>query len=221
MDKVELERIIKENEGIREAIKSGIPEEEAVKIFLESNRKVESGEWVELYKVEPRYGKSEYHPQSTSIIRYWGPKNLLEDKEQISRKQAEKFFSKGIVGKTHELVGGSGIFKQRYIKRGGRHYREIDASIRPSYPCARRVLHRHWEIGEMYKYQRKRKESLENRLLGVILLTLALGFFYKSLAKERSLVGYAVLDYKGLNLFIFLALILLAIYFLTIKKILK
>ena len=92
MNDRDLETVIKESESVREAIKRGVPREAAVRVYLDANKKVESGEWVELYREEPRHGISPFHPQSTSVLRYWGPKTLLKGKPMIARSKAERLF---------------------------------------------------------------------------------------------------------------------------------
>lgn len=141
-------------ESIKEAVEQGVPEKEAKELFEEVNRKVESGEWIELYHEEPRYGRA--YPYSTSVIRYFGPKSYLKEGQiSISRSKAERMFEKGIIGKAHEVVRGSDLYKMHYIKKGKKYAREPDTSIRPSYPFTARILHRDWEIAEMYRKKKK------------------------------------------------------------------
>ncbi len=174
MDKKRIESLVNESEAVREAVKRGVPEHDAVEVYANANHRVELGNWVEIFREEPRLGKSVYHPHSTSIIRYWGPKEF----DGVTRSKAELLYEKGIIGKTHELVIGS----DRYSK---------DLSSRPSYPVGRRVVHRHWEIEDMHKYQKKR-QGLEDKL---IILAFAAFMVFGLLG--RSFSGFATADFAS------------------------
>ena len=92
-----------ESRAIVEAtILEKVPLLEAIKIYDDANRKVESGEWVEVYKEKPRYAKNEKYSKemATSLIQYFGPK---EYQGKISKKKANTLMSKGILGKLHSV----------------------------------------------------------------------------------------------------------------------
>lgn len=178
MKKKDLERIYSESKSIRDAVKRGVPLKDVAELYLEVNDLVESGKWVELYVLEPRYGKEETYPYSSSIIRFWGPEGLLEGKKYITRSKAQRLFEEGKMGKTHELVRGSEI----YLK---------DKSERPSPPPeGSRVLHRHWEIYDMWRYREKQKNK-RLFLIMVSLITLSGLFFIFNINLKK--IGYTIL----------------------------
>ena len=200
MKKKELEAVIHESEAVQEAIKAGVPQEEAAHLYVGANKKAESGEWLDLYHQESRYGKSEYHPHSTSLVRFWGPAKYLEGKERLSRSQAERLFEKGLIGKTHELVRGSRDYGNNYEKVEGRWRKKLhegripESSPGGAYPpIGSRVLHRHWEIEQMYRHKKRKDGGLERKMVGIFLLLVlgGLGLIYFGRGAHT---GYAVLD---------------------------
>ncbi|MBS3091300.1 hypothetical protein J4217_02540 [Candidatus Pacearchaeota archaeon] len=131
-------------ESVLEAIARGVPENDALRIHDECNAKVGSGEWVDLMEVNVRDAHNVYAPQATSIVRYWGPKEL----KGASRTQLLKLYDGGKIGKTHEILRGAATYKQE-----GR----LSEGTMSMPPHGSRVFHRHWEIAEMYKYRQKEK----------------------------------------------------------------
>jgi len=129
-------------ESVLEAVKNGVGVNNALDIFNESNEKVESGKWIELktFRVRDTNDPAKY-PDSTSLCRYWGPKEYKD----YSGRKLDELYKKGEIGKTHEVVRGSDIYS-----RGG-SLKKGNISIPPK---ASRVLHRHWEIEQMYDYQK-------------------------------------------------------------------
>lgn len=111
----------------------------------ELNKKVESGEWIEL-KIERARDTTnpEKYAQATAIYKYWGPK----DYKGLSTSQLYKLYRQGEVGKTHEMIRGSKVYKEDGRLSKG------TISIPPE---GSRVLHRHWEVKEMSKYRNKNK----------------------------------------------------------------
>jgi len=132
--------------SIKEAVKQGVPREEAKNLFDDAKRKIESGKWVELKVFRVRAtANQETYPYGTSLCRYWGP----EEYKGLSQTKLDNLYKEGKIGKTHEILIGSNKYKI-----GGR-LSEGTVSVPPR---ASRVQHRHWEIAQMYKY-RKRKEQ--------------------------------------------------------------
>jgi len=130
-------------ESIKEAIKEGVPPLKAEEIFENANKKVESGEWVELRAFRVRdTSDQEKYPGATSLCRYWGPKEYKE----LSNAQLDRLYREGKIGKTHEVVRGSDKYKI-----GGSLEKK---NLSMPYPGSR-VLHRHWEIAQMYRYKKK------------------------------------------------------------------
>ncbi|MBI1972634.1 hypothetical protein HYS50_01365 [Candidatus Woesearchaeota archaeon] len=224
MDKKKLEAIISESEEVRNAIVAGAPREEAVKIYLESNEKVEKGEWVELWHQEPRYGTSEHHPHATSIVRFWGPAQYLEGKKYLSRSKAEDLFEKGFIGKTHELVRGSSEYGEKlYEKTGGKWQRKrLEGRISERYeggaypPLGSHVLHRHWEIKKMYEYQKRREVAGDQKTISIILIFFIGFLFLLVWFQQKGGVGYAaaeIVSNSTILALLFLVLCLIFIYF--------
>ncbi|MBI1969612.1 hypothetical protein HYS48_02865, partial [Candidatus Woesearchaeota archaeon] len=120
MEKRNLQKILAESESIRKAVEQGIPLEEAVELYLEVNRLVEEGKWIELHVRKPKH--AEKLEQGTSVIRYWGSKELLGEEGYISTSKAKSLYEKGLIGKTHELVRGSDYHPKE---------RELDPSMPP------------------------------------------------------------------------------------------
>lgn len=134
--------------SVEEATEKGVPREEAMIIYRESNKKVESGEWVELRVFTVRSTeRPEKYPHATSLVRYWGP----EKYKGLSGKKLDKLYNEGEIGKTHELVRGSDIYREEGSLAKG-------TLSMP--PLGSRVLHRHWEIEQMYR-KRKKEEKKE------------------------------------------------------------
>lgn len=223
MDKKKLQVVVHESEAVREAIKTGVPPEEAATIYVEANRKAEGGEWVELYHQEPRYGLSEYHPHATSIVRFWGPSAYLEGKHQLSRSKAESLFEKGLVGKTHELVRGSRDYGAKpYEKISGKWQRKPQEGRIPEIspggaypPAGSRALHRHWEIEQMYRHKKRGDESLERRLLSIF----AIGIVAVLAVLYGKSSGYVVFSPPSAQpLLSILLLIAFGIFFYVLRK---
>lgn len=127
--------------SIQEAIERGVPQEDAKRIFKESNEKVGEGSWVELDTFRIRdTNNPETYPQATSLFRYWGPEKF----KGISRSKLNNLYKQGKIGKTHELARGS----EKY-KIGGSEFKGTISKP----PKGSRVLHRHWEISQMYDYE--------------------------------------------------------------------
>jgi hypothetical protein len=134
--------------SIKEAvIFRNVPYKDAKRIYEESNKRVASGEWVELAKDAESLHKA-YDPRykgGTSFVRYWGaekhkkePKTELEYKKYL--KELRKLYDAGEIGKTHEVARGS-----------SKYANDI------SFPePGSRILHRDWEIEHMYKRELKR-----------------------------------------------------------------
>jgi len=138
MEEGELER------SIREAVDGGVPLKEAKKIFDESNRKVESGEWIELGKITvTSTSNPARHHYATSLCRYWGPSKYLGS----NNSRLDKLYEAGEVGKTHELVVGSDKYKL-----GGR----LSTGTLSLPEKGSAVEERHWEIKEAYHHKSKR-----------------------------------------------------------------
>lgn len=137
-------------ESIKEAIESqGIPKDEAKELFDELNKKVESGEWVELKKITVRNtnrDKKDDWGYGTSLCRYWGPAKY----KGSSGKALDRYYDRGEIGKTHEVVRGSDKWKEH-----GRYSRGEVSLPGPG----SRVLHRHWEISQIYKKRREYQEA--------------------------------------------------------------
>lgn len=143
--------------SIKEAIKVGVPLSEAKRIKKEADEKVKSGEWIELSKeTVTTTDNPEEFPEGTSLCRYWGPREYSNS----SKSRIKNLYKDGEVGKTHEVPRGSDEYKfYEYKKEGGKYVKKIipkesgrrKASIPP---VGSRVLHRHWEIGKMYDYQK-------------------------------------------------------------------
>jgi hypothetical protein len=78
-----------------------VPLKEALKIYKECNKKINSGEWVELGIIGVGSTKNpKKFPHSTTIYRYWGPPEYL----QKTSSALKRLYKKGKIGKTHELV---------------------------------------------------------------------------------------------------------------------
>ena len=138
-----ISRFSKLEESVSTAIGSGVQELEALRIFRESNRRAESGEWIELRIITVRDAKNQdWFPHGTSLCRYWGPMKY----DGSSNNKLLKLYKDGEIGKTHEIVRGSEIYRI-----GGR-LSEGTVSIPP---IGSRVLHRHWEILQMYNYKKR------------------------------------------------------------------
>lgn len=131
-------------ESVKEALKRGISEADAKNLISELNKKVEVGKWVELRAFRVRATSNpEQYPHATSICRYWGPKEY----ENLPNVKLDNLYKKGEIGKTHELMRGSDKYKE-----GGSL---VKATV--SMPQkGSRVLHRHWELAEMYKYRKSK-----------------------------------------------------------------
>ncbi|NCO11673.1 hypothetical protein CO038_01445 [Candidatus Pacearchaeota archaeon CG_4_9_14_0_2_um_filter_39_13] len=124
--------------SVQEAVAQGVPESDAKIIHAYANKKVSSGKWVELGKITVRdTNNPEEFPHGTSLCRYWGPSEYLGS----SAKKLKNLYDEGVIGKTHEVVRGSDTYRT-----GGR---ESEGTM--SVPEVGRVLHRHWEIAQMYK----------------------------------------------------------------------
>ncbi|MCX6709613.1 MAG: hypothetical protein NTV63_01495 [Candidatus Woesearchaeota archaeon] len=92
----ELEGIIRKSRSVKRAVSKGVPEEEAVKIVFDAEKKVENGEWIELYK-HSTYGSNPEYPQSVSTVRYWGsPEAIIESPNHIPKtiKRINEIFRK-------------------------------------------------------------------------------------------------------------------------------
>jgi hypothetical protein len=121
-----------------------IPLEELESIRDNANRRVESGEWIELDAFRIVVSKNqENYPHSTSVMRYWGP----EFYKGSSRKKLDDLYKSGKLGKTHELVVGSDIYPRKNLKT--KEFEEGPVSLPKE---GRSVLHRHWELEQMHDY---------------------------------------------------------------------
>ncbi len=138
---------VKRSESVLEAILDGVPAEDAERIYDESNKKASSGKWVPLMRVNAvSTSNPETYPQATSSCIYWGPREYIG----CSRSALNRLYKASKVGKTHELSRGSDRYKQ-----GG----SLTEGTVSEAPTGARVLHRHWEIKEMYKYERENKNE--------------------------------------------------------------
>ncbi len=99
-----------------------VPLEDALRIHDDLNEKVDSGEWVELFRSKPTYatgnriyyknGNPESEPilgfadqQGICVYRYFGPKDLQG--KITSGSSADKCVSLGEIAKLHEIVNSS------------------------------------------------------------------------------------------------------------------
>ncbi|OIO81833.1 hypothetical protein AUJ84_00020 [Candidatus Pacearchaeota archaeon CG1_02_32_132] len=131
--------------SVQEAIKQGVPENDAKLIYKYANKMVSSGKWVELGIITVRdTNNPEEFPHGTSLCRYWGPSKY----EGASTKRLKNLYDNGTIGKTHEVVRGSDVYLE-----GGR---ESEGTM--SVPKTGRVLHRHWEVAQMYKKMAHKEE---------------------------------------------------------------
>lgn len=140
-------------ESVKDAVKKGVPHNNAISLIRESNKKVETGEWVEIgienvtttVHNQPE-DKEMNHPfyQGTSLCRYWGSKEY----KGCSRSKLYKLYDEGKIGKTHEIVRGSDVYPLT-----GKGSERQGTLSRPG--PGSRVLHRHWEIEQMYRRQTK------------------------------------------------------------------
>ncbi len=121
-----------------------IPLESLEKIREDSNQKVASGKWVELdtFRIGISKNQADY-PHATSVMRYWGPQTY----QGSSRRQLDKLYKLGKIGKTHELIRGSDVYPRKNLKEG--EYEEGTVSLPGK---GARALHRHWELEQMYDY---------------------------------------------------------------------
>ncbi len=126
--------------SLTSALKEGISESEAKELLLELNKKAESGEWIVLKQFTVAPAKSPRYSHGTSSYSYWGP----EEYKGLSGKKLEGLYNQGKIGKTHEIVRGSDVYDMKNKR----------ASIPPK---GSRVLHRHWEIGQVYRKRREGK----------------------------------------------------------------
>lgn len=176
-------------QSVEEAVRDkGVPFDDAMSIWEESNRKVSSGEWVELRhdnlvptrdnrvrKKNPNRVRGGF-AEGTSLVRFWGPSEYTEK----SREGLEKAYRRGEIGKTHEVVRGSDVYKaaeyiensgalgsvREGLKRGIPMERLKRFFKKPLYgpeastdlPRQARSMHRHWEIEQMYRKAQKRKK---------------------------------------------------------------
>ncbi len=242
MSDEQVEKLKKESKAIREAIKEGVPAEDAVRIYLDANKKVESGEWVEIYEEHPRYATNKYLPQSTMITRYWGPKNIIEEeiikkRKAVTSNQLESLCEeKGLIGKTHELVLGSkeygdiayeskGEYKQYKKTNNGWRRKEFEKKIPETEPegahppPGSHVFHRHWELKDMHA-GRKKKHAKNNLFIGFLIL-FGCGLAYYLLSHAASITGYAITKTEKSNIYfsILVAVILgLLFLFIAMKK---
>ncbi len=128
-------------QSVKEAVAHGVPKTEAIQLLHEVNDKVQSGDWVELRTITVRDTTHKPHEEwgyGTSLCRYWGPTQY----SGVSGKQLEKLYDQGKIGKTHEVVRGSNVY---HI--GGK----LSEGTLSLPPAGSKVLHRHWEIEQMYK----------------------------------------------------------------------
>ncbi len=112
--------------SVENAVKAGIKEELALMVWRVANRLVERGKWIPVGVRKPKFSISDLfkHLAPTSVITYWGPREVLVRAKKgrrspytllrgygsydlITTSQAEKLFKKGFLGKMHEVVGGS------------------------------------------------------------------------------------------------------------------
>ena len=139
--------------SVQEASLSGIPLKEARKIWRDANEQVKTGYWVPLDIIRVASARNqEDYPDATTLIRYWGPKEY----EKSSRKKLDRLFKAGILGKTHELIRGSDIYPQKDLKTGRLKDNKTTIPKKGS-----RVLHRHWEVGQMHDYKNNPREDIE------------------------------------------------------------
>lgn len=121
------------------------PEEEK-EIVERLNEKVESGEWVELGIITVRATNNPVmYPQGTSLCRYWGDRKYLG----ATNRALKKLYEEGEIGKTHEIARGSDKYKI------GGSLSKGDVSIPPK---ASKILHRHWETDQIYKFLKENKK---------------------------------------------------------------
>jgi hypothetical protein len=126
-----------------------IPAEEIQRFKDYVNRKVETGEWVELRTFTVRSAEDqEKYPQGTSLCRYWGPASY----KRSSIRQLDNLYKRGKIGKIHEILRGSDKYQ-----RGGALSK---GNLSLPYAGAG-VLHRHWEIKQMYENYLRAAEKAE------------------------------------------------------------
>jgi len=131
--------------SVREAVKLGVPKEDAKRIFNELKEKVESKEWIELGSLTIRAADNKQkYPQGTSLCRYWGSPKY----KNLPNHTLKDLYESGKIGKTHEIVTGS----DKWEIGGSLFKRTVTIPAKGS-----QVSHRHWEIEQMYKYRKKNK----------------------------------------------------------------
>ncbi|MBI2110141.1 hypothetical protein HYT58_03155 [Candidatus Woesearchaeota archaeon] len=214
MKRRSVKKLLAENESIQEAIKKSVPLRDAIRIYENANNKVENGEWIELHKEKPDYSTSKLEPNldSVSVIRYWGPKEYLDENDSISSSKAKSLFERGLIGKTHELLRGSDLYGVKYVKSRGKYSKQFELGKHPSHPpIGSRVLHRHWEISQMY---RKRKRGLEGKLIALLVVIVSSSFIAFS---QIDLVGYASKIQPNPGLLPLLVIIIIAMIIFIIK----
>jgi hypothetical protein len=118
--------------SIVDAVASGVPLEEAKRIWDESNERATSGKWVQLKTIGPNRAKNSKYTQATSLCKYWGPATY----RGLSGRKLTDLYNQGKLGKTHEIYRGSDVFSSEEISHPQKGHR---------------VMHRHWEIAEMHR----------------------------------------------------------------------
>jgi hypothetical protein len=133
--------------SVRDAVQKGISPKEARIILKEANKNVHSGYWIELDAFRQRAADNqENYPDSTSLARYWGPKEY----QGLSRRQLDLAYKTGTIGKTHELIRGSDLYPKKDLRT--RKLADVKSVSIPQ--SGARVLHRHWEINQMHDYRK-------------------------------------------------------------------
>lgn len=230
MNENQIEKIKKESKAVREAIKEGIPEKKAVKIYLDANNKVKDGRWIEIYKTDPSYATSDEYKHAGLVYRYWGPQNIIEEEltkkgKAVTPSALERLCKeKALIGKTHEIVLGSkeygdipnlskGTYRQYKKTEDGWKRKELQGKIPQTKPKGAepppgsRIQHSHWEIKQMYEgIEEKKAKNIKSLGFGFLILFGCSSAYYL-LNYEPKLTGYAITKIESGSIYVPLILV--------------
>ncbi|PIU30147.1 hypothetical protein COT07_02290 [Candidatus Woesearchaeota archaeon CG07_land_8_20_14_0_80_44_23] len=115
MPESSIDEILSNSKEVKKVVSQGVPKDEAVRVAKNSEKKVESGEWEELFH-KVSYSHNDSYPQALSIIRYWGPKAKIIS-HLVSSPERKEYAAYDLI-KTFDSETGridSGEFKNRSI----------------------------------------------------------------------------------------------------------
>ena len=106
MPEESIEDILKKSREARISVRKSVPPEDAARVYQDSNSKVESGEWQEIFR-KVSYGHNNSYPQALSVMRYWGRKDEVLS-QLLSSPEKREYSAYDVIKSCDSEKRGSG-----------------------------------------------------------------------------------------------------------------